>query len=87
MYLHLGKGHMVSWQEVILIGQMGCIENSEDTSVYLEKLREKGEVIDVSQGDPQSFIITPERVYLSLISAGTLEKRLNKLNIPVLKED
>jgi len=87
LYLHLGKGHMVSWQEVILIGQIGCIDNSEDTGIFLDKKKDKGEVVDVSEGDPQSFVITPEKVYLSLISAGTLEKRLNKLNIPVIRED
>jgi len=87
LYLHLGKGHMVSWQEVIFIGQIGCIENSNDTRNFLENKEEKGEVIDVSQGDPQSFIVTNEQIYLSLISAGTLEKRLSKLNIPVIRED
>ncbi len=86
MYLHLGKGHMVSWQEIVFIGQIECLENSEETRNFLEKKEEAGQVIDVSQGATQSFIITPKNVYLSLISAGTLEKRLNKLKFTAVKE-
>ncbi len=86
MYLHLGKGHMVSWKEIVFIGQIECLENSEETRNFLEKKEEEGQIIDVSQGETQSFIITPENIYLSLISAGTLEKRLNKLKFAAVKE-
>lgn len=77
MYLHLGKGHMILRKSIICIGQVACLEQQKEDSIIHRK-REEEKLIDVSEGHPQSFIITNDRMYLSLISAQTLEKRLRK---------
>ena len=85
MYLHLGKGYMVPRHDVIFIGQMECL-NSEETKSFMDLREKEKDVIDISEGEPQSFIVTPDRVFLSLISAGTLEKRLKKSVTQSIKE-
>lgn len=67
---------MILKSKVIYVGQLeGQNENKINTR-FFESEKENKRVIDVSEGDPKSFIVTDEHVYFSLISASTLEKRL-----------
>ncbi len=78
MYLHLGKGNMVSRKNLIFIGQMECLQHSEISRNFMEREKQEKNLIDVSDGNPQSFIVTDDKVYTSLISASTLQKRVLK---------
>lgn len=75
MYLHLGKGHMIPLKDVVLIADIESTTHSQITREFLETAREEGFVEDLSGGEPKSFVIANEKVYLSLISTSTLEKR------------
>ncbi|MDU4961322.1 MAG: DUF370 domain-containing protein [Sporomusaceae bacterium] len=74
MFLHLGADTIIPLKDVILIsdrktGAAGI--NSE----FLNLMQEEGLIVDVSAGNPKSFIIADHKVYLSAISATTLKKR------------
>ncbi len=79
MFLHIGEEHMIPATDVVLIGNMDSMEKSDITSEFLNISKQEGFIIDYSDGDPRSFILTGEIVYLSIISSATLQKRLNNL--------
>ena len=42
-------------------------------------MRSKKFIIDISENDPKSFVITDKKIYLSAISSVTLKKRADNL--------
>lgn len=77
MYLHLGEGHMISAADIVMVGNLNTT-SSNITKEFLNISREKGFIVDYTSGNPRSFVLTEEKVYLSIISSTTLEKRMNK---------
>ena len=77
MFLHLGKGFMIPASRVVMIGSMKTSNDSEITQKFLQTSKEEGFIIDHSDGDPKSFVLTEETIYLSIISSKTLRKRIN----------
>ncbi len=79
MYIHLGES--ISIHDSTVIGLFD-IENTtigQDTRAFLNRLEQKGRVINVSDEMPKSFVICTEEggevAYISSISAATLRKR------------
>lgn len=74
MFLHLGAETIIPLKNVILIS-----DRKEDKSPvnaeFLQTMEEEGLIIDVSCGNPKSFVIADDKVYLSAISSYTLKKR------------
>jgi len=76
MFLHLGADMVVPLSDIIAItdlksGKFGI--NKE----FLNKMQDEKKVIDISDENAKSFIITSKKVYLSAISSLTLQKRAN----------
>ena len=80
MFLHIGEGHMIPASEVVLIADYESTLSSKRTEEFFQVAEEEGFVVDYSSGDPRSFILTGETVYLSMISSATLRKRMNKFS-------
>ncbi|MGM0548528.1 MAG: extracellular matrix regulator RemB [Bacillota bacterium] len=78
MFLHLGDGYMIPSKEVVLIGDLESTTSSEITEEFLEISDEEGFIVDYSGGDPRSFVLTGETIYLSMISSKTLGSRVDK---------
>lgn len=79
MYIHLGES--ISIHDSTVIGLFD-IENTtigQDTRAFLNRLEQKGRVVNVSDEMPKSFVICTEEggevAYISSISAATLRKR------------
>ncbi|MEJ6951937.1 extracellular matrix regulator RemB [Natronospora cellulosivora (SeqCode)] len=81
MYLHLGENYLIPTKEVVLIGSFETALESDITKEFFEVAEEEGFVVDYSMGNPRSFVLTSETIYLSMISSSTLEKRMK--NLPV----
>ncbi|MEC9489150.1 MAG: extracellular matrix/biofilm biosynthesis regulator RemA family protein [Halanaerobium sp.] len=75
MYLHLGNGYMIPLKDIVMLADLESTTQSQKTREFLKTAREEGFVEDLSGGEPKSFVIANEKVYLSLISTNTLEKR------------
>ena len=79
MYLHLGKGWVVSGNEIIAIFDLDNSSQSHLTRKYLSAAEKAGQVINASEDIPKSFIVTEEkgkrRIYLSQMASSTLLKR------------
>jgi len=79
MYLNIGNDMAVREKSIIGIFDMDNTSTSKRTREFLEKAEKEGQVIPCDDL-PKSFILTAEygfdRVYLTSLSASTLEKRL-----------
>jgi len=75
--LHLGGGHTIPAQDVVMIADWEATTDSPETRDFLQVAKEEGFVIDYTQGEPSSFVITEEKIYYSMISSATLRKRVN----------
>lgn len=79
MYLSIGNDMAVRETSIIGIFDLDNTSTSKRTREFLEKAEKEGQVIPCDDL-PKSFILTAEygfdRVYLTSLSASTLEKRL-----------
>lgn len=79
MYLYLGQETVVNTKDIIGIFDLDNTSTSRITKTYLALAQKSGEIIEVSQDIPKSFVVCEHggrtRVYLSQISPSTLKKR------------
>ena len=79
MYLSIGNDFAVRDKSIIGIFDMDNTSTSKRTREFLTKSEKEGNVVPCDDL-PKSFVLTAEygmeRIYLSALSAATLEKRL-----------
>jgi len=79
MYLHLGQSVVVPEADVIGIFDLDNTTGSKITKIFLGDAEKSGNVINVSDELPRSFIVSGAgkniTVYLSQLSPQTLLKR------------
>lgn len=80
MFLHLGADMVVPLRDVISITDLKSAQAGVN-SEFLKKMRDEKRILDISENDPKSFIITTNKVYLSAISSLTLKKRAGHFQI------
>ena len=74
MFLHLGDDMVVPLRDVIAITDLKSGKSGINKE-FLNKMQAEKRVIDISEENAKSFIITNKLVYLSAISSLTLHKR------------
>ena len=77
MFLHLGSDVSVALRDVIAINDYSYLKTINKE--FLKNMRSKKFIIDISENDPKSFVITDKKIYLSAISSVTLKKRADNL--------
>ena len=79
MYLHLGNDVVVAKSDILAIFDMDNTTTSKRTREFLAAAEKDGQVVPCDDL-PKAYVITAEygmnRVYLTSLSAYTLEKRL-----------
>ena len=80
MYLHLGKGTVVSKTEIVAIFDLDITSQSHLTRKYLSMAEKSGQVVNVSEDIPKSFVVCDhpyheQIVYLSQLNTSTLKNR------------
>ena len=86
MYLHLGSDVSVKISDIIGIFDMDNTTVSAKTRSFLKKAQKSGEIADVTDDLPKSFIIAKtadkkNRVYISSLATRTLLKRAKSENL------
>lgn len=80
MYLPIGETFSVRADSIIGIFDLDNATWSRHTRQFLRQAEEQGQVIAATEDLPRAFVLTREfsmdRVYLTQVSSGTLEKRL-----------
>lgn len=74
MFLHLGADTVVPLRTVIAITDLKAAR-SNINSDFIKNMRANKKIIDVSENQAKSFVITDKAIYLSAISSLTLKKR------------
>ena len=79
MYLHLGKGTVVSADSIIGIFDLDITSQSHITRKYLNQAEKDGLVINAAEDIPKSFVVCSrdgkKQVYLSQMATSTLLRR------------
>lgn len=79
MYLHLGESTLIKSKDIIGIFDIENTTVMKSSREYLKKAAKEKRVVTVSYELPKSFVVTNEqnyKVYISLLSTSTLEKRI-----------
>lgn len=74
MFLHLGADTVIPLSDVIAITDLKSVRSSTNRH-FINNMRDKKQVVDISSNHPKSFVVTDKIVYLSAISSLTLKKR------------
>lgn len=84
MYIHLGSDIVVNQKSIIGIFNLETSSVSKITREYLKAAEKNGNVINVSEDLPTSFVVCKNKekttVYTAQISSSTLFKRANYIN-------
>ena len=85
MYLHLGKNVVVAHTEIISVCDLDNSSHSHITRAYLSAAEKKGQVVNVSDDLPKSFVVCQgsdgnQIIYLSQLASSTLLKRAGTLS-------
>ena len=75
MYLHIGEDTLIKDKEIIGIFDMDTSTVDKATRDYLKKAETDKRVIYVNYDLPKCFVVTDDKVYVSPINTGTLNKR------------
>lgn len=78
MYLHLGQGTVVPFENVIGVFDLDNATYQKKTRDTLEQMEERGQLHVLGQRLPVSLVVTDEGVYLSPISPAMLCRRLGE---------
>jgi len=85
MYLHLGQSVVTEETDIIGIFDLDNTTGSRITKGFLKNAEKTGNVINVSEELPRSFIVSGKEndvtVYLSQLSPQTLLKRAETMQI------
>lgn len=79
MFIPIGNHLSVRSESIIGIFDLDNTSYSKHTRAFLKRAEENGEVITVTDELPKAFVLTREftfdRVYLTQLSAATIERR------------
>lgn len=87
MFLHLGADVVVSVKKVIAILDLRTAGSAAETRDFLALRRREKRVVDISEGDPKSLVLTAAEVYLSPISSLTLKKRSDAIRTELIQSE
>ena len=85
MYLYLGQNTVLPQEEIIGIFDLDNTSSSHRTRKTLELAEQRGQVTNVCEDLPRSFLLCqskqgPPRIYLSQLSTATLRSRVKSLS-------
>ena len=73
MYIHLGDNFVVPSKEVVMILDRQSSQDSPIVTEFLKK--QKGKIVQLTNGEAKSVIVTMNKIYFSPLSSSTLKKR------------
>ena len=80
MYLHIGNDNMINSQNIIGIFDIDICTIEQRLRDFLSEKQRKGDIVDVAEDLPGTFIVTNDKVYISGLSSTTLRQRVEHLN-------
>jgi len=81
VFLHLGADTVIPLKNLIAIFDLKAGRIPVSNRNFINKNTLEKKVIDVSNGNAKSFIVTSKEIYLSGISSLTLKKRSEQIEL------
>lgn len=81
MFLHLGADTVIPLKNLIAIFELKAGRIAPSNKNFIEKNSHEKKLIDISNGNAKSFVVTNKEMYLSGISSLTLKKRSEQIEI------
>ncbi len=78
MFLFIGGDTSIRSSEVVGIFNIEECSVSRITADYLAVCQRTGKIVDLTGDLPKSFIVTPDKTYISNVSNDTIRKRASK---------
>ena len=75
MYLHIGGNTLIKYNDIVAILDMETTSVSKKTREFFKESERRGQVINVAEDIPKSYVLCGEKIYISQISPATLLKR------------
>ena len=85
MYLHLGKNVAVAMSDIVAVCDLDNASQSHITRAHLATAEKRGQVVNVCDDLPKSFVVCTKDdgsqiIYLSQLASSTLLKRATSLS-------
>lgn len=77
MIIHLGNGYFIDEKKILGIFDLENTTSGQITREFLKKESSTGNIIDISDDIPKSFVVTENGTYLCQLSVKTLKLRYN----------
>lgn len=78
MYLSIGESVVVPYSRLLGVFDLDNATYAKRTREFLERAEEDGRLVTLGQRLPASLVVTDGAVYLSPVSAQTLNRRLSE---------
>ena len=75
MFIHLGEDTVINDKEIIGVFDIDTSTVNKATRDYLSLAEKNKRVVYVNYDLPKSFIVCDDKVYISPINTGTINKR------------
>lgn len=75
MFLHIGNNVLLKSSEIIGIFNVSALQEDTKGRRFLNEVRQRGGIEDISEGKASTIILTDDRVYITRISSATLLAR------------
>ncbi|ANS76411.1 hypothetical protein AWM70_19055 [Paenibacillus yonginensis] len=75
MYIHLGGEKVVSSRELVAIFDISIEKSSKISKQFVTSMLEGKKMVQISDEEAKSIVVTEHTVYYSPISSATLKKR------------
>lgn len=77
MYIHLGGEKVISSKELVAIFDISIEKSSKISKQFMANMLDSKQMVQISEEEAKSIVVTEHTVYYSPISSATLKKRCN----------
>ncbi len=76
MYLNIGGNSVIKYNDIVAILDMETTSISKKTREFFKECEKRGQVVNVAEDIPKSYILCGDKIYISQVSSATLLKRV-----------
>ncbi|HEY3314210.1 MAG TPA: extracellular matrix/biofilm biosynthesis regulator RemA family protein [Bacillota bacterium] len=75
MLVHIGGEVVLRSREIIGVFDLQTVGDAPITKEFVDLARTEATIVDLSDGNAKSLVLTTDKVYLSTVSITTIRKR------------
>jgi len=76
MYVHLGEDTAVYIRDIIAVIDLDNTTTSKITRDFFSAMQKRGNIVNVTEELPKSAVVCKDKVYISQLAPGTLQRRM-----------